>query len=85
MFGMYVSTAHSAYEIGKKTASAAVARMHVKAYDTNAVPQNQNGRAIFLDNVFHIQPANIAKVESRIKINFAFAFGFCYIRMFILI
>ena len=40
MSRMYVSTAHSAYEIGKKTAPAAVTRMHVKAYDTNAVPQD---------------------------------------------
>lgn len=35
---MNVRTAHAAYETGKETAPRAVARMHVKAYDTYAVP-----------------------------------------------
>ena len=53
MSGMYVSATHSAYEIGKKTASAAVACMHIEAYDTDAVPQDKQNGTIFLDYIFH--------------------------------
>ncbi len=53
MSRMYFAAAHAADEVGKKTASAAVARMHIKAYDTDAVPQDKQNGTIFLDYIFH--------------------------------